>query len=118
MIWGGKRRNSRGDGHADLVSKDGLNATYLRDTSGKVVTDERREWAKALAREAGEAANSREPTHSPARLRSDWQEHVESGGAPGKQLAKELSKLRSQFERDVGRIDAPPRDERLRGKER
>lgn len=42
VLWGGSKGNRRGDGHGHLVSKDGLNANYLREPGGKRVVDDRR----------------------------------------------------------------------------
>jgi len=42
VIWGGSKGNRRGDGHGHLVSRDGLNATYLREPGGKRIVNDRR----------------------------------------------------------------------------
>lgn len=46
VIWGGSRGNRPGDGHGHVVSKDGINAEYVRDPGmdhDDYVVDERRD---------------------------------------------------------------------------
>ena len=109
LIWGGRRRNTKGDGHGDLVSQDGVNAVYLRDPGGRVVVDERREWASTLLREAKERrATGTGP--SPERLRADWNDRVEGGGRPGASLRHELNRDRNELERLLSRPEGPDRE--------
>lgn len=101
LLWGGRRRNTAGDNHGDLISPDGLNAEYLRLPGGELVVDKRQDAARAILDEARRLdARSPAALKRLAALRAEWAEDVEAGGSPGRQLAEELRARRAEL-RDI-----------------
>lgn len=118
LLWGGDKGNLRGDGHGHLISRDVVNAHYLREPGGKVVVDERRAWADALLHESRmlKKGASRQPDTQ--RLRQDWRTHVEAGGRPGRDLAQALVAMRKEFNRNVREAERRDRNKPDRRRER